>query len=688
MDWEIAAVYIILAVTVVLFVTDRMRPDIVGVLILAVLGLLGLLEPNDLLKGFGNEAVVTIAAMFVLSAALMRSGLVRALSGRLADWSRGSPVRFMILSLTAVCFMSAFINNTPVVVVFIPAVLTVCARMGESPSKFLMPISFASMLGGSCTLIGTSSNILISGISYEAGFGRIAMFEFLWVGLLVVLVGMVYLLLFSHRLLPNRTTIASTLSAEDVKEYITQVRIGPESHLIGHKLADTPLAKAGVKVAELIRGDRIQRLGNEMVLQEEDVLLIRGDLNKILELDREHEISITSDMMDREGEEEVKRVEMTLFELMIAPESRHIGQTCRKIGLRKEYGISVFALQRRGRHHQREIADLDLRMGDILLVRGTMQALEELRTNDAFILLEGVHDEVIEPHKAPVALVTILAVVLLAAFGLFPISVLALAGSVALVLAKVLSPRDAYRAIDWHVLVLIAGMIALGYAMDKTGAIKLAADWLTTMVENLGGGTTATFWVFYFMTAALSLLILNKPAAVLCAPLGIELAAQLGADAKPFIMGVAFAASTAMATPMGYQTNLLVYGPGGYNYRDFVVFGMPLNIGVGVICCLVIPLFWPFKKKTESEAAWRPPAAQVMVSVVDRAFSPRVEDGVGPSSSYSQTGWESVWDRESASSGKDWRERAWPGVSGIADGASGSSTGAIGAGVRWFRPGS
>ena len=577
-----------LLLTVILFVTDRVRTDIVGLMIVVVLGALGILEPKTLLLGFSNEALVTIAAMFVLSAALMRSGLVRALGGKLAEFSRGSPVRFMIMALSAVCFMSAFINNTPVVVVFIPAVLTVCARLGASPSKFLMPISFASMLGGSCTLIGTSSNSLIA--SYAAGIDfEVGMFEFTGVGVVIVLVGMSYLLLFSWRLLPNHTTIASTLSADEAKEYITQVSLGPDSDLIGKNLAETPLASAGIKVAELIRGDRVQRLEAEMPLIEGDVLLIRGELNKILELDRQHSISITPDL--QEDGSEVKRVEMTLFELMVAPESPLIGQSCRQLGLRQRFDVSVFALQRRGRHHQREIADLELKMGDILLVRGSSEALENLRRKNEFILLEGVHDEVIEPHKAPLALGTILLVVLLAATGLAPISVLALGGAAFLVISGVLTARDAYSSIDWSVLVLIAGMIALGTAMDQTGALEIAAEQLY-MVTG-GWGPNATLWVFYFMAAVLSLLILNKPAAVLCAPLGIELADKLGCNPEPFIMAVAFAASTAMATPMGYQTNLLVYGPGGYNYRDFVFFGLPLNILVGVVACLLIPIIWP-----------------------------------------------------------------------------------------------
>jgi di/tricarboxylate transporter len=590
MTGEIFAVYAILIVAVILFVGDRLRHDLVGVLILVAIGVLGILKPKELLAGFGNQALITIGAMFVLSAGLMRSGMVAALGAKLTQMSKGSPIRFLLLSLVSVCVMSAFINNTPVVVVFIPAVLTVCTRLGQSPSKFLMPISFASMLGGSCTLIGTSSNILVSSLSAEAGFGEIGIFEFTSVGIVIAVVGMAYLLFFSQRYLPDRTTIASTLPADEVKEYITQVRIDPDSNLVGKRLDETPLAKAGMRVAELIRGERIQKLGKEMTLEADDILLIRGELNKILELHREHEISITQDSGDRD--ETVKRVEMTLFELMVAPESPLIGRTCRQIGMRSEFGVSVFALQRRGRHHQRDISDLDLRMGDILLVRGPTKSLAKLRRSDSFVLLEGVQEQVIERHKAPIALATLLGIVGLAAFGVFPISVLSLAGAATLVLTGILTPRDAYRSIDWPVLVLIAGMIGLGNAMEKTGALDLVASGMIAIVGDLG--PYGTLWIFYFITAALSLLILNKPAAVLCTPLAILLAGQLGVDGKPFIMAVAFAAATAMATPMGYQTNLLVYGPGGYNYKDFVWFGLPLNLIVGIIACLMIPWIWPF----------------------------------------------------------------------------------------------
>lgn len=590
MTFEIVVVFVILVAVVALFVTETLRHDTIGLLVMVVLGLTTVSTPEELLHGFSNRAVVTIGAMCVLSAALTRTGTVAALGGRLANISQGSPKRFLVYSLIVVCVMSAFINNTPVVLVFIPAVLTVCTKFGESPSKFLMPISFASMLGGSCTLIGTSSNILVSSIAETAGHGEIAMFEFSRVGIAVAVGGMIYLLLLSFRLLPERITIASTMTPDAVKEYVTQVHIGSESRLVGKTLGETPFGKARVSVVELIRGEGIRRLDKKTPLECGDILLVRGDLNEILALDRQHEITITPELTEQVGD--VKRVEMTLFELMVAPDSSMLGIPCRSLGLRDRFGVSVFAIQRRGKHHQKEIGDIMLKEGDILLVRGPMDGAERLRKSDDFILLEGVHEEREERHKAPIAIAAVASIVVLASFGVYPISVLSLAGVAVIALTRLLTPREIYRAVDWPVLVLIAGMIALGEAMAETGALDLVASILLGSVGDLGPG--GTLWVFYFLTGGLSLMILNKPAAALMAPLGIILANRLGVEPKPFIMAVAFAAATAMATPMGYQTNLLVYGPGGYTYKDFVRFGLPLNIFVGVIACLLIPVVWPF----------------------------------------------------------------------------------------------
>jgi len=345
-----------------------------------------------------------------------------------------------------------------------------------------------------------------------------------------------------------------------------------------------------VAVLELIRTNRLRRLDADISFKAGDILLIRGELNEILELDRDHAITIHSDLVQQEND--IKRVEMTLVELMINPESRLIGKTCRYLNLYEDFGVSVFALQRKGRHLQKEIADIPLETGDILLVQAPVPALDRLRKSSAFILLEGVHDEIVEKRKGPIALLVIALIVGFAAFGVFPISVLSLAGVAVVIVTRLISPREAYNSIDWSVLVLIAGMISLGAAMGKTGALDLVATQLLEATQQLG--TYGTLWVFYFLTMLLSLLIMNKPAAALATPLAVVVALKLGVDPKPFIMAVAFAASTAMATPMGYQTNILVYGPGGYNFKDFVKFGLPLNILVGILACLLIPMIWDF----------------------------------------------------------------------------------------------
>ena len=590
MTFEILIVLALLGGAIFLFVTEWLRHDVIALLVMVLLGLTGILGADELLKGFSNRAVITIACMFVLSSALIRTGVVSILGAKLADYSRGHPRRFLALVLLLVCFLSAFINNTPVVIVFIPAVLTVCSRLHLSPSKFLMPISFASMLGGSCTLIGTSSNILVSALAQDAGYAPLGMFEFSLLGLVIVALGLIYLLALALKLLPERVNITTTLPADSNREYVTQVRIGDDSPLIGKTLEELPFEKYGVSVLELIRNNRLRRLDVNIPLKRGDILLIRGELNEILELDRDHTVTVQSDIARRESD--VRQVEMTLVELMINPESRLIGKTCRFLNLYEDFGASVFALQRKGRHLQKELADIALETGDILLVQAPLDALDRLRHSSAFILLEGVHEEVVERRKAPIALAVIGMIVTLAALNVFPISILSLAGVGLVILTRLLSPREAYNAIDWSVLVLIAGMISLGTAMGKTGALDLVAGQLLSATGQLGN--YGTLWVFYFLVMILSLLIMNKPAAALATPLAVVVAVKLGVDPKPFIMAVAFAASTAMATPMGYQTNLLVYGPGGYNFKDFVKFGLPLNVIVGIAACLLIPLIWGF----------------------------------------------------------------------------------------------
>lgn len=590
--YEVIVVIVVLIGAVALFISEKLRSDVIGLLILVVLGCAGILAPKDLLAGFGNQAVITIAAMFILSAALMRTGVVSLLGSKMALWSAGSRWRFLFLSLTVICVLSAFINNTPVVVVFIPAVVTVCQRIGASPSKFLIPISFASMLGGSCTMVGTSTNILVSSISEELpnGPGALNLFEFAWVGVPMALAGLAYLFFFSQKFLPARVSLAVTAPPESVKSYVTEIEIGAQSSLIGKTFDAELLKDKGVRVVELIRGDEIFGRDDEAVVTHGDILMARGELRNILALDKQHVNSLASQSTTVDGS--VKRVEMTLAEAMVAPNSHVIGRTCRGVRLRSHYGVTAFALLRGGRHHRKKIADTQLGLGDVLLVRGPLSAVEKLRDSEAFVLLEGVHEQVVWRRRAPIAIGTILGVIALAAFNVLPISVLALLGVAVVLLTGVVTPRHAYRSIDWSILVLIAGMIALGHAMESSGAVELFAE---NMIERAGGLTPhATLFVFYLITMVVTATVSTKASAVLLTPLAVQLAVTLDVSPKPFVMAVAYASSTGFATPIGFQTNLMVLGPGGYLYKDFLKFGLPLCVLIWIVACSLIPLVWPF----------------------------------------------------------------------------------------------
>jgi len=589
MTYDIVVVFSVLVGAIVLFLTERLRSDVIGLFILVALGCTRVLSPTDLLAGFGNQAVVTIAAMFILSAALMRTGVVSLLGNKMAQWSAGNRWRFLVRSLIVVCILSAFINNTPVVVVFIPAVVTVCRQIGASPSKFLMPISFASMLGGSCTLVGTSTNILVASMAAETALGPPSLFEFAWVGVPMAIAGLLYLIFLSKILLPERVTLAVT-APETIKSYVTEIAVGSESPLIGKRLGDSLLEDAGIRVVELIRGDLIRPLDKATTLESGDILLVRGELKNILALDDHDAVDLVTRETTADGS--IKRVQMTLAEVMIAPNSSVIGRTCRGVRLHDRYNVTAFALLRGGKHHRRKIADTQLQLGDVLVVRGEPSAIERLRDSEAFILLEGVHEEVVWLRRAPIALGVIAGVIGLAAFNVLPISIAALLGVAVVLITRVVTPHHAYRSIDWSILVLIAGMIALGHAMQDSGAVDVITR---KAIEHAGGvGPHAALFAFYAVAMVVTAAVSTKASAVLLTPVAFSVAQSLGVSPKPFVMAVAYASSTGFATPVGFQTNLMVLGPGGYFYKDFLRFGLPLCALIWIVACSIIPLVWPF----------------------------------------------------------------------------------------------
>jgi di/tricarboxylate transporter len=595
-------VLVLLVAAIVLFVTERLPVELVSLLVLGALLLLaivgpatGLVSPErwlsvpECLSGLSNPAVVTVAVMFVLSAGLEKTGALGAIGRGLLRLGR-RPFVFLVVMMLAVGVVSAFVNNTATVAVFLPLVLMVCARRNLPAARMLIPLSFASQFGGVCTLIGTSTNLLVSSISERAGVGAFRMFEFTPFGLILLATGLVYLAVTSRWLLPARRGGELTESWQ-LGEYLTEVRIMPGSPLIGKTVAESRLAERhDVTVLEILRNDRKIWAPNETQLQAGDVLLVSGKVQSLLDLRASTglEIAPEFELKDRTLQEQ----DLVLVEALVAPRSPLVGRTLAETDFRWRYRAIVLALQRRGQVLREKLANLPLQFGDALLLLVQRGDLPKLRANDNLIVLSEVESPPVRGGRALLAVGIVAAVVTVAALNLLPIVVSAVLGALAVALTRCVTLEQAYAAIDWKVIFLLAGTLPLGLALERSGAATFVA------AQTLGGmqdfGPWAVLAALYLLTAVLTEFMSNNAAAVLLAPIAISTAANLGVDAKPLLMAVTFAASTSFATPVGYQTNAMVYSAGGYRYADFLRIGIPLNVIFWALAVWFIPKFWPF----------------------------------------------------------------------------------------------
>lgn len=591
---EIALIFIILGITVTLFVTEKFPVDLVAMMVLAMVVLTGLVTVEEGVSGFSNPATITVGAMFVLSAGLQKTGALQSLARLLSRFGR-HPFILLLLLIPAAALPSAFINNTPVVAVFLPLVLAVCAKRKFSPSKFLIPLSFASQFGGVCTLIGTSTNILVSALSEKAGHGAFTMFEFSQLGLIMVGAGTAYFLVVGYWLLPERRGEELTATYQ-LGEYLTELRIMPASPLIGRTVLDVKFGERyDVTVVEILRNKEklFSPLNEPMVAG--DILLVRGQVNDLMELKSTLKLEMEPEFKLRDAA--LRGENVMLVETVVAPTSRLVGQTLKEFNFRRQYNSIVLALQRRGQNIREKLRDLRLRVGDALLVLGPKDEITRLRHADDLIVLEPVNEPSLRRHRAPLALSIVALVVLAASAPVFggralPILATAVMGCVALVVTRVISLADVYTAIDWKVIFLLAGILPLGIAMEKTGAAQFLAQQGIHWVGDFG--PVAVLAVLYLVTAVLTECMSNNAAAVLLTPIAISTATALDVSPKPFLIAIMFAASTAFATPVGYQTNTMIYNPGGYRFADFMKVGIPLNLLFAGIAIYCIPRFWPF----------------------------------------------------------------------------------------------
>jgi di/tricarboxylate transporter len=592
MTWQMLFVFALLAATFALMVWEKFSLDIVALAAFSALMVTGILTPAEAFNVFSNEAVITVACMFILSAALERTGVIETIAHRLDGLVGKSDLSLLLVMLPIVAVISAFMNNTPVVVVFMPIMISLAAARGLKPSKLLIPLSFASILGGTCTLIGTSTNILVSSTAKQLGQPPLSMFELTKLGVLLTVVGIVYMLTLGRKWLPARETLASLLQTTNSKQYLTEVVIVAGSPLIGKHLAETPLAKKPrARVLEIIRGgEPLAAAFNRIVLKLGDRLRLTTQLSSVMDINSLAGVEILP--KSKPGTETAGSEKVVVAECVIAPHSGLNGRSIRETNFRRRYGVIVLAVHRKGVNLRAEFADVKLKYGDTLLVEGPESTIRELRGNRDFLLLLDVPHTPKRWPKQWIALTAIGLVVVLSALNVMPIAELAMLAAVAVVFLGCLDVEEAYEAVEWKIIFLIFGMLALGLALEKTKGAEFISQGI---INGFGSwGAPAVLSLIILITSVLTNFLSNNAVALLLTPIAVQSAVALHVSPRPFIIAVVIGASACFATPIGYQTNTLVYGAGGYLFRDFIKVGLPLNVLLWILASLLIPWLWPF----------------------------------------------------------------------------------------------
>lgn len=622
---QILLLILIVAGAATLYITRWLSTEITSLLAISALALSGVLTPTDAFTGFSSTATLTVGAMFVLSAGLLRTGALEAVTIRLADFSRGSPRRLLVLLGVTIPIASAFMNNTPVVVMMIPVILSLSARFKIAPSKLLIPVSYFAVLGGTITLLGTSTNILIDDLYRKSGGPGFSLFEFAPLGLIYTLIGITIIVLVSQRLLPERAPLASMMAQEKTSTYVTEFQVDGGSKLVGqavgevfshiprgrppalghahrHRRIQPPASmRSGqtgdvdddsIELLEIFRSEQIFRSDQtrHMVLAAGDALLVAGTPKAISLFMQANGVGVASVVEDAKRTE-VDRIDQQVVEAVVLPDSPFDNRLLSELGIYRYEQVSVMGVQRQGRQRRTGLRNLRLQSGDVLLLRGEMERMRTLAERGNLLLVEGVESSIIRKEKNRVALLIMVAVILLAAFTPLPISVLSLSGAALMVMTKCLRMDEALRSLDSGTLLLLAATIPMGVAMQTTGLAQTAVEGLLGLA---GGANPLVFLsLFYLFTSLLTQIISNNAVAVLLTPIALNLALGLGLSPTPFLMAVAFGASASFMTPMGYQTNAIVMGPGGYTFADYLRIGVPLQFIMWITASLLIPLFWP-----------------------------------------------------------------------------------------------
>ena len=578
------------------FITEWFPTDITAIIVAVILMIFGLVTPEEGISGFGNSATITVMAMFILSGGIARTGAMQVMRDFMLKWGGQKPSQQIFLMGILLGPITAFINNTAVVAVFLPIVEEWCKKRGISASKLLIPLSYVTILGGMMTLLGTSTNILASGISKELGYQEFSLFEFTKVGIILFVIGIAYLAIFAPRLLPDRRQLNGDQLSVDygIKDYVSEVVVKPRSSLVGQTLRSSEIQrKFDLDVLEIIRDDtHFPQPIADKKLEVGDILLVRGGRQDLLNIREERGIDILPDV--EFGEKLLFETEVFseegVAEVLILSNSNLIGSTLKDLRFRQRYNATVLAI-RRGQDLVRDrMGRVPLKFGDLLLVQAPKQSLLGLQTSRDLLVIEQRDVENLRQDKAKVSIAIALAVVFSSALGLLPILVSALAGVVLMVITGCLKPGEIYESVRWDIIFLLAGLIPMGIAMDRSGTTQWLADGLVA----IGGGMSG-YWIllcFFIATIVLTEILSNNASVVLMIPVAVKVAETLNLNPYAFMFAVTLAASNSYLTPIGYQTNTMVYGAGGYKFLDFTKVGVPLSAIMTILAPLLITKFY------------------------------------------------------------------------------------------------
>ena len=593
---DIILLGVIIIIALVLFITEFFPIDITALVVLGLLLVLGLVTPDESLSGFSNPAVITIGCLFIMSYALQKSHVLEYVIININKIIDKSQTLGMATYLFCIGIASAVVNNTAIVAIFMPVTIRLADKYNISPSKVLIPLSYAAILGGTLTLVGTSTNLIVNSILVDSSGISLGMLEFAKFGIIKFVVGLIYIFTIGHKLLPSRVAKSSSITDYSLDGYLTEFKINENSPLCGKTLLDRKINENyDVIVLDVLRGGNIITSNlRSLILKQGDVLFVKGSFDNFQRLKEIENLALLTD--EKLTQEELEQEDHILAECLITDNSELIGQNLQEANFRRSFGSFVLAIRREGEVIRRKLTQFILKPFDTLLVYGPKDRINQLASREGFIVL-GKVDASLDSHPLWwLSIFTILFAVIMAIFKIIPIVVGVILGVIALLLARVITPNEAYSSIHWQVIIVIAAFLPMGIAMQKTGLDEIIGNSIGNIV-NLFPVDLIPYLllaVIYLITMILTEIASNVATAIIMTPIALTLATQFGFDPKPFIFAVCYAASASFITPIGYQTNLMVFGPGGYRYSDYIKVGLPLGIILWIISVMVIPMIWPF----------------------------------------------------------------------------------------------